>query len=103
LRNGLNDEGQPTQHKGATPALPKPSPATMMDTCTLNNKKDDENDKDEQEEDENVEHLSTQDLLKGHIKRAKRVRAHLREERLQRIARYRSRLRLLVPLPTSTV
>jgi hypothetical protein len=92
LRNGLNDEGQPTQHKGATPALPKPSPATMMDTCTLNNKKDDENDKDEQE-----------DLLKGHIKRAKRVRAHLREERLQRIARYRSRLRLLVPLPTSTV
>lgn len=100
LRNGLNDESQPPQHKGVTLALPKPSPASMMVKCTLNNKKDDENDKDEQEEDEkSVEHLSTQDLLKGHIKRAKRVRAHLREERLKHIARYRSRLRLLVPPP----
>jgi len=104
LRNGLNDESQPPQHKGATLALPKPLPASMMDPCTLNNKNDDENYKDEQEEDEkSVEHLSTQDLLKRHIKRAKRVRARLREERLQRIARYRSRLRLLVPLPTSAV
>jgi len=104
LRNGVNDESQPPQHNDVTLALPKPSPASMMDTCTRKNKKDDENDKDEQEEDEkSVEHLSTQDLLKRHIKRAKRVRAHLREERLQRISRYRSRLRLLIPLPTSTV
>ncbi|XP_058749775.1 uncharacterized protein LOC131622749 [Vicia villosa] len=98
LRNGVNEESQPAQ-KDATMALPKPLPASMVDTCT-SNKKDDENAEDEQEEDEkSVEHLSTQDLLKRHIKRAKRVRARFREERSQRIARYRNRLRLLVPPP----
>ncbi|KAK2367827.1 hypothetical protein P8452_56092 [Trifolium repens] len=98
MRNGVNEECQPL-HKDVTMALPKPAPASMVDTCT-SNKKDGENDEDEQEEDEkSVEHLSTQDLLKRHIKRAKRVRARLREERSQRIARYRCRLRLLVPPP----
>ncbi|XP_045806486.1 uncharacterized protein LOC123899415 [Trifolium pratense] len=96
MRNGVHEESQPLQ-KDVTMALPKPSPASMVDTCT-SNKKDDENE-DEQEDEKSVEHLSTQDLLKRHIKRAKRVRAHLREERSQRIARYRSRLRLLVPPP----
>ncbi|KAL5098485.1 hypothetical protein RYX36_002812 [Vicia faba] len=98
LRNGVNEESQPPQ-KDATMALPKPLPVSMVDTCT-SNQKDDENAEDEQEEDEkSVEHLLTQDLLKRHIKRAKRVRARLREERSQRIARYRNRLRLLVPPP----
>ncbi|AES66046.1 putative protein LIN37 [Medicago truncatula] len=97
LRNGVNDESQPPQ-RDVTMSLPKPSPASMVDTCT-SNKKDDENDDEQEEDEKSVEHLSTQDLLKRHIKRAKRVRARLREERSQRIARYRSRLRLLVPPP----
>ncbi|XP_043690452.1 mucin-2-like isoform X3 [Telopea speciosissima] len=46
-----------------------------------------------------VEHLSPRKLLQRHIKRAKRVRARLREERLQRIARYKQRLALLLPPP----
>ncbi|KAJ8421356.1 LOW QUALITY PROTEIN: hypothetical protein Cgig2_032827 [Carnegiea gigantea] len=49
-------------------------------------------------QDENkIENLSAKELLKRHIKRAKRVRARFREERLQRIARYKSRLALLLP------
>ncbi|XP_021726045.1 uncharacterized protein LOC110693213 isoform X2 [Chenopodium quinoa] len=36
-------------------------------------------------------------LLTRHIKRAKRIRARLREERSQRIDRYKSRLALLLP------
>lgn len=39
---------QPPQ-RDVTMSLPKPSPASMVDTCT-SNKKDDENDEDEQEE-----------------------------------------------------
>ncbi|KAH1051285.1 hypothetical protein AAZX31_08G147200 [Glycine max] len=94
LRNGINEE---SQQKDLMKALPKPLPASMV-ASYLSNKKEDEKDEDEKEENEqSVEHLSPQDLLKRHIKRAKKVRACLREERLQRITRYRSRLRLLLP------
>ncbi|KAH1211073.1 hypothetical protein GmHk_15G045240 [Glycine max] len=94
LRNGINEE---SQQKDVIKALPKPLPASMV-ASYLSNKKEDEKDEDEKEENEqSVEHLSPQDLLKRHIKRAKNVRARLREERLQRITRYRSRLRLLLP------
>ncbi|RZB96976.1 hypothetical protein D0Y65_020599 [Glycine soja] len=86
-----------SQQKDVMKALPKPLPASMV-ASYLSNKKEDEKDEDEKEENEqSVEHLSPQDLLKRHIKRAKKVRACLREERLQRITRYRSRLRLLLP------
>ncbi|KAH1051284.1 hypothetical protein AAZX31_08G147200 [Glycine max] len=96
LRNGINEESQ-SQQKDLMKALPKPLPASMV-ASYLSNKKEDEKDEDEKEENEqSVEHLSPQDLLKRHIKRAKKVRACLREERLQRITRYRSRLRLLLP------
>ncbi|XP_065628576.1 uncharacterized protein LOC111988573 [Quercus suber] len=47
--------------------------------------------------DKSVEDLSPKDLLKRHVKHAKKVRARLREERLRRIARYKSRLALLLP------
>ncbi|XP_027342698.1 uncharacterized protein LOC113855310 [Abrus precatorius] len=98
LRNGIHEESQP-QQKDVMKALPKPLPASMVGSY-ISNKKEDENGKEEQEENEkSVEHLSPQDLLKRHIKRAKKVRARLREERLQRIMRYRSRLRLLLPPP----
>ncbi|MED6132318.1 hypothetical protein PIB30_017946 [Stylosanthes scabra] len=52
--------------------LPKPLPESILE---MPNKQDKE-DKDEQEENEqSVDHLSPEDLLKGHIKRAKRVKA----------------------------
>lgn len=96
LRNGVNEESQP-QPKDVMKALPKPFPASMV-ASYMSNKKEDEKDEDELEENEqSVECLTHQDLLKRHIKRAKKVRARLREERLHRITRYRSRLRLLLP------
>ncbi|KAK7323928.1 hypothetical protein VNO77_27430 [Canavalia gladiata] len=98
LRNGINEETQP-QQKDIMKALPKPLPASMV-ASYMSSKKEDQNDEDELEENEkSVEHLSSQDLLNIHVKRAKRVRARLREERLHRITRYRSRLRLLLPPP----
>ncbi|KAL2330897.1 hypothetical protein Fmac_018478 [Flemingia macrophylla] len=95
LRNGINEESQP-QQKDVMKGLPKPLAASMRGSY-LSNKKEDEKEDEQEENEQSVEHLSHQDLLKRHIKRAKRVRARLREERLQRITRYRSRLRLLLP------
>ncbi|KAK7334812.1 hypothetical protein VNO80_26577 [Phaseolus coccineus] len=96
LRNGVNEESQP-QQKDAIKALPKPLPAYMV-AGYISNKKEDEKNEDEQEENEqSVENLLPQDLLKRHIKRAKKVKLRLREERLHRITKYRSRLRLLLP------
>ncbi|KAK4372218.1 hypothetical protein RND71_007602 [Anisodus tanguticus] len=46
---------------------------------------------------ESVEHLSPKELLQRHVKRAKRIRSRLREERLRRIAKYKTRLALLLP------
>ncbi|XP_057457584.1 uncharacterized protein LOC130748379 [Lotus japonicus] len=122
LRNGIIEESQP-QQKEVMKALPKPLPASMV-ASHMSNKNEHEKD-DEQEESEEIRilqetgmlssaeevtkrhmkleqsvmHLSVKDLFKRHIKRAKGVRARLREERLQRIKRYRSRLRLLLPPP----
>ncbi|CAN4110452.1 unnamed protein product [Withania somnifera] len=50
-----------------------------------------------QDDGEFVEHLSPKELLQRHVKRAKRIRSRLREERLRRIARYKTRLALLLP------
>ncbi|KAA8515725.1 hypothetical protein F0562_018664 [Nyssa sinensis] len=93
LRNGFPEESQP-QYMDGIKSLPRPLPIPVADTHSEVKK---ESDKEEEEEEESVEHLSPQDLLQGHIKRAKRVRARLREERLQRIARYKTRLALLLP------
>ncbi|KAF3609345.1 hypothetical protein DY000_02044398 [Brassica cretica] len=48
-------------------------------------------------DEESVKDLTEKDLLKGHIERAKKVRARLREERSRKIARYKGRLALLLP------
>ncbi|XP_028787449.1 uncharacterized protein LOC114743406 [Neltuma alba] len=84
------------QQEDVMKVLPKPLSASVVAGYMENNKEDEDGDKQEEEEKIN-EQLSSQDLLKGHIQRAKKVRARLREERLQRITRYRSRLRLLLP------
>ncbi|PPR98389.1 hypothetical protein GOBAR_AA22274 [Gossypium barbadense] len=52
---------------------------------------------DEPQDEQSVENLSTEDLLKRHINRAKKVRSRLRQERLKRIVRYKTRLALLLP------
>ncbi|KAJ4970022.1 hypothetical protein NE237_003121 [Protea cynaroides] len=97
VRNGLPQETQPLFGEGVK-LLPRPLPVTVVDTAPKKDEADDE--EDEKEEDAgSVEHFSPQELLQRHIKRAKRVRARLREQRLQRIARYKQRLALLLPPP----
>ncbi|CAL5382188.1 unnamed protein product [Camellia sinensis] len=92
LRNGFPEENQP-QYVDGVKSLPKPSPALVADCHSPVKKEGDKQD----EEEECVEHLSPTDLLHRHVKRAKKVRGRLREERLQRIARYKTRLALLLP------
>lgn len=58
---------------------------------------EEEDEGDEKEDEESVKNLSAEDLFKRHVKRAKKVRARLREARLKRIARYKLRLALLLP------
>ncbi|XP_048442103.1 uncharacterized protein LOC103945927 [Pyrus x bretschneideri] len=101
LRNGFPEEIQP-QYGDAVRSLPKPSPIPMA-SATLPKKEGGEAEEKEMITrtrciaEEHIERLSTHDLLKRHVKRARKVRARLREERLQRIARYKSRLALLLP------
>ncbi|XP_031402638.1 uncharacterized protein LOC116212210 [Punica granatum] len=97
LRNGYPEEhmGWQLQYGDFAKTLPRPQPMTMADSHSV---KEEEVDEDEIKE-ENVEDLSTKDLLKGHIKRAKRVRMRAKEERMKRISRFRTRIRLLLPPP----
>ncbi|KAF5445821.1 hypothetical protein F2P56_031507 [Juglans regia] len=89
------------QYGDAVKSLPKPLPMPTGATHLPKREEADEEKAADKEDEESVEHLSPQDLLKRHVKHAKRVRAkfccRLREERLQRIARYKSRLALLLP------
>ncbi|GMH20596.1 hypothetical protein Nepgr_022437 [Nepenthes gracilis] len=96
LRNGHLEESQP-QFCDAVKCLPKPSPAPMSDTHSPKRKETDEEEEEDNEDEKSVEHLSTEELLYTHIRHAKRVRARLREDRLLRIDRYKSRLALLLP------
>ncbi|KAI3444944.1 hypothetical protein Pfo_001609 [Paulownia fortunei] len=94
LRNGFPEETQP-QYLDAVKSLPRPSPVAAQ---VINSPHKKQEDKEEDKEDEgSVDHLSTEELLRRHTKRAKRVRSRLREERLQRITRYKTRLALLLP------
>ncbi|KAL3516595.1 hypothetical protein ACH5RR_023497 [Cinchona calisaya] len=94
LRNGIPEESQPL-HMDAARSLPRPLPLPAEDSVSPV-KEDDP--KEEEEEEGSVVNLTPEELLQTHIKRAKRVRSRLREERLQRIARYKTRLALLLPL-----
>ncbi|KAK6117897.1 hypothetical protein DH2020_048359 [Rehmannia glutinosa] len=80
------------QYPEAVISLPRPLPA-VVDPPDIGTGDDEE---DEEEDEENVEHLSAEELLQRHIKRAKKVRARKKEERHQRIQRYRERIALLL-------
>ncbi|KAG0465728.1 hypothetical protein HPP92_019892 [Vanilla planifolia] len=99
IRNGLTQETH-SSIGDSIKLLPKPLPPSIVEEMLKRkeNSKDEENGEDEHGD--SVEHLSSQDLLAGHIKRAKRVRARLRRERLLRIERYKQRLSLLLPAPS---
>ncbi|KAI3510759.1 hypothetical protein L1887_17895 [Cichorium endivia] len=92
LKNGFTLENQPQpQYVDYVKSLPKPLPASML-------KEDDTHIHEEEEEKmEDVEHLSAKELLQQHVKHAKKVRMRLRNQRLQRIERYKDRLALLLP------
>lgn len=97
LKNGCHEETQSISGDDVK-FLPRPLPKSIVDAelpkkmkCT------EEEEDDKREEDEgSVENLSTHDLLKRHVKRARRIRSGLREERLRRIARYKTRLATLL-------
>ncbi|XP_019187085.1 PREDICTED: formin-like protein 3 [Ipomoea nil] len=94
LRNGFPEATQP-QYMDVVKSLPRPLPMAPQDAESPAKKEEDKGE--EEEDDVSVEHLSTEKLLQIHVKRAKRIRSKLREERLRRIARYKTRLALLLP------
>ncbi|MFS7892268.1 hypothetical protein Hanom_Chr00s000547g01649401 [Helianthus anomalus] len=89
LKNGLVLE-KPPQYVDHVKSLPKPLPASMVEPRN-------DDDMETEEKTEDVEHLSAKELLQQHVKHAKKVRARLRNQRLQRIERYKDRLALLLP------
>ncbi|KMT04342.1 hypothetical protein BVRB_8g184170 [Beta vulgaris subsp. vulgaris] len=96
LRNGYVEENQPQYGDIFSRSLPKPLP--LPESFSPKRKEcDDETEVDEAEKLGNAE-----ELLSMHVRRAKRVRTRLREERLQRIERYKSRLGLLLHPPNGT-
>ncbi|XP_022949214.1 uncharacterized protein LOC111452632 [Cucurbita moschata] len=99
LRNGSHEECQP-QYGNFLRPLPRPLPIPVAGAVSSQKKEVVGDEVDEEDKDEgSIEQLSSQDLLKRHVKRAKKVRSRLREERLHRIERYKTRLALLLPPP----
>ncbi|XP_019091895.1 PREDICTED: leucine-rich repeat extensin-like protein 3 isoform X2 [Camelina sativa] len=95
LKNGSHVGIQP-QRSGMMKSLPKPLPVDMTETSDPDDPAEKSADEDEEGE-VAVEELTEKDLLKGHIERAKKIRARLREERLRKIKRYKERIALLLP------
>ncbi|KAI3868111.1 hypothetical protein MKX03_035327 [Papaver bracteatum] len=98
VHNGFPQESQ-TQIIGGIKPLPRPKPSAPGNTNVRKRKESFDEDEEEVEDEAAVQHLSSHDLLQKHIKRAKRVRSRLREERKQRIERYKERLVHLLPSP----
>ncbi|GER57391.1 hydroxyproline-rich glycoprotein [Striga asiatica] len=94
LRSGFLEETQKPPYLDTVKSLPRPLPVAAQGVDSPDKV---ENKEDEDEEEGSIENLSEKELLQRHIKRAKRVRSRLREERLQRITRYKTRLALLLP------
>ncbi|KAM0064732.1 putative protein LIN37 [Helianthus debilis subsp. tardiflorus] len=87
LKNGVTLE---KQYPDCVKSLPKPLPASTVEARK-------EDDLELEEKIENIDHLSAKELLQLHVNHAKKVRARLRNQRLQRIERYKDRLALLLP------
>ncbi|OMO77496.1 hypothetical protein COLO4_25137 [Corchorus olitorius] len=99
LRNGFAEETQP-QFGDVIKSLPHPLPIPITDNLPKQTEDVEKKEEENAEQDEqSVENLSAQDLLKRHIDRAKKVRSRLKEERKIRIARYKTRLALILPPP----
>ncbi|KAJ4914920.1 proline-rich family protein [Raphanus sativus] len=96
LRNGAH-EGMQSQRSDTMKPLPKPLPLDVMEAAVPNDTAEKTTDDEDKEDEESVKELTEKDLLQGHIERAKKVRARLREERSRKIARYKGRLALLLP------
>ncbi|CAL4929993.1 unnamed protein product [Urochloa decumbens] len=97
VRNGVPHESQPSFGNGE-PILPRPLPASVVDSRISDKDNNDAADVDPDEEPQkNADgEYNTSDLLKQHVKRAKKIRAGLQKERLRRIERYKQRLALLL-------
>ncbi|XP_062210484.1 uncharacterized protein LOC133911982 [Phragmites australis] len=101
VHNGIPRESQPSFANGE-PILPRPLPASVIDSRISEKEKNDALDEDSDEEPQknaDGEYIAS-DLLKQHVKRAKKIRAGLQKERLRRIERYKQRLALLLPPPS---
>ncbi|XP_066354496.1 proline-rich receptor-like protein kinase PERK2 [Miscanthus floridulus] len=97
VRNGVPHESQPSFGNGE-PLLPRPLPASVVDSRISERDNNDATGEDSDEEPQknaNGEY-NTSDLLKQHVKRAKRIRAGLQKDRSRRIERYKQRLALLL-------
>ncbi|KAM0884717.1 hypothetical protein ACQ4PT_030812 [Festuca glaucescens] len=98
VRNGVPHEIQPSFVGNVAPLLPRPLPASVVDS-RLSEKDKDVEDQDSEEEKNDTGEYTAADLLKQHVTRAKKIRAKLRKERQVRIERYKQRLALLLPPP----
>ncbi|KAL5995432.1 hypothetical protein ACLOJK_025494 [Asimina triloba] len=77
VRNGLPQETQPQCGDGIK-LLPRPLPASLSDLLPQKRTEPDEDEESSRKDEEgSTENLSARDLLEGHIKRAKRVRARI--------------------------
>ncbi|KAK3150971.1 hypothetical protein QOZ80_3AG0239990 [Eleusine coracana subsp. coracana] len=101
VRNGVPHESQPSFGNGE-PILPRPLPASVVDSrISEKDNNDAEDGYSDEEPQKNADgEYNPSDLLKQHVKRAKKIRARLQKERLRRIERYKQRLALLVPTPS---
>ncbi|XP_042431555.1 wiskott-Aldrich syndrome protein family member 1-like [Zingiber officinale] len=103
VQNGQPLEIQVLTNFGdAEKLLPRPLPASMVDS-EVNSLHENDTEADDAKEDElggSIEELPMEDLLQRHIKHAKSVRARMRKERLRRIQRCKQRLALLLPPPS---
>ncbi|XP_074569724.1 uncharacterized protein LOC141826382 isoform X2 [Curcuma longa] len=101
VQNGQPLEIQ-TNFGDAEKLLPRPLPASMVDS-EVNSQHENDTEADDAKEDElsgSIEELPMEDLLQRHVKHAKSVRARMRKERLRRIQRCKQRLALLLPPPS---
>lgn len=97
VRNGLPKETQPQSGEGLK-LLPRPLPTNVANS-QIPDKNGNSEEEEKKEDPSSIAAMSARELLQTHVKRAKKIRARLRKERLHRIDRYKQRLALLLPPP----